>query len=66
VISGLWARRRRRVSCGDAGFLGPVVVCSFLGSLGRWPAGQGIARARLNASANSCAQGQVWQTRRIR
>lgn len=39
--------------------MGPVVVCSFLGSLGQWPVGQGMARARLKASANSCAQGQV-------
>jgi hypothetical protein len=53
------------VSCGDAGFLGAGVGCCFLGvERTRGSAGQGMARTRLMASANSCAQGagQVLRT----
>ena len=57
--------RRRRVSCGDAGFHGPGGGCSFLGLSGREAGGQGIARTRLKVSANCCAQGQVSGIRRI-
>src|ERR1700722_19711184 len=44
----------------DAGFLGPGLATPSLGSIGQGPAGQGMARTRLTASANSCAQGQVF------
>ena len=63
--SGVVGSRRRRVSCGDAGFHGPGGGCSFLGLSGREAGGQGMARTRLKASANCCAQGQVSGIRRI-
>ena len=63
--SGVVGSRRRRMSCGDAGFHGPGGGCSFLGLSGREAGGQGMARTRLKASANCCAQGQVSGIRRI-
>ena len=63
--SGVVGSWRRRVSCGDAGFHGPGGGCSFLGLSGREAGGQGMARTRLKASANCCAQGQVSGIRRI-
>ena len=47
------------MSCGGAGFHGPggLLLLSWVGAVRAL--GQGIPRARLTASANSCAQGQV-------
>jgi hypothetical protein len=44
------------MSCGDAGFQCPGLATPSLGSIGQRPAGQGMARTRLTASANSCAR----------
>ena len=65
VVSWWEGRGRRRVSCGVAGFLGPVWVQLLPGLVGMGPAGQGMASTRLNAVAKSFAQGQVSGTRRV-
>ena len=62
--SGVVGSQQRRVSCGDAGFGGPDGGCSLLGLTGREAGGQGMARMRLKASANCCAQDEVWGIRR--
>ena len=56
VLISVGRRGGRRVSCGDAGFHCPGLAAPSLGSIGRVPAGQGMARTRLTASANSCAR----------